>query len=104
MKKPWLEGIEVVNVNNPASVWVGWLETFVLTSIVMVASFATQQHDPFRLGGGFPWPVLGPLLAGLRYGFAYGFVSALLILAILGMAINQQWQVASEFPLSLIHI
>ncbi len=99
MKKPWLEGIEVVNVNNPASAWGGWLETFVLTAIVMVASFATQQHDPFRLGGGFPWPVLGPLLAGLRYGFAYGFVSALLILAILGVAIDQQWQVASEFPL-----
>ncbi len=99
MKKPWLEGIEVVNANQPASTWGGWLETFVLTAIVMVASFATQQHDPFRLSGGFPWPVLGPLLAGLRYGFVYGFVSALLILAILGVAINQQWQVASEFPL-----
>jgi polysaccharide biosynthesis protein PelD len=99
MKKPWLEGIEVVNASNPASTWGGWLETLVLTAIVMGASFVTQQHDPFRLSGGFPWPVLGPLLAGLRYGFVYGFVSALLTLAILGVAINQQWQVASEFPL-----
>ena len=100
MKKTWLEGIEAVNVNNPVSAWNGWFETVVLTAIVIVASFATQQQDPFRLGGGFPWPVLGPLLAGLRYGFAYGFVSALLILAILGVAINQQWQAASEFPLA----
>ncbi|MEP7073152.1 MAG: protein PelD [Nitrosospira sp.] len=100
MKKPWLEGIEVVNASNPASAWGGWLETFVLTAIVVVASFVTQQHDPFRLGGGFPWPVLGPLLAGLRYGFVFGFVSALLILATLGVAINQEWQAAPEFPLT----
>jgi polysaccharide biosynthesis protein PelD len=100
MKKPWLEGIEVINVNNPISVWGGWLETFLLTAIVIGASFATGQHyDPFRLGSGFPWPVLGPLLAGLRYGFAYGFVSSLLILATLGVAINLQWQVSPEFPL-----
>jgi hypothetical protein len=99
MKKPWLEGIEVVNADTSASTWSGWLETFVLTAIVMAASFVTQQQDPFRLGGGFPWPVLGPLLAGLRYGFVYGFVSALLILATLGVAIDQQWQIASEFPL-----
>jgi hypothetical protein len=99
MKKPWLEGIEVVDVNTPVSVWGGWLETFVLTIIVIAASFLTQQQDPFRLGGGFPWPVLAPLLAGLRYGFVYGFVSALLILANLGVAINLQWQSSSGFPL-----
>jgi hypothetical protein len=101
MKKPWLEGIEVVNVNDPGSAWGGWLETFILAALVIAAAFATQQnHDPFRLGGGFPWPILAPLLAGLRYGFAYGFVSALLILATLGVAINQQWQQAAEFPLA----
>lgn len=99
MKKPWLEGIEVVNVNNQGSAWGGWFETIALTAIMIVASFVTQQQDPFRLGGGFPWPVLGPLLAGLRYGFVYGFVSALLILVVLGVAINLQWQAASGFPL-----
>ena len=99
MKKPWLEGIEVVNVNNQGSAWGGWFETIALTAIMIVASFVTQQQDPFRLGGGFPWLVLGPLLAGLRYGFVYGFVSALLILVVLGVAINLQWQAASGFPL-----
>jgi hypothetical protein len=43
--------------------------------------------------------VLAPLLAGLRYGFVFGFVSALLTLAVLGVAIEQQWQVANGFPL-----
>lgn len=100
MKKPWLEGIDAVNVNNPDSAWSGWFETVALTVIVIVSSFITQQQDPFRLGGGFPWPVLGPLLAGLRYGFVHGFVSALLILALLGVAINQEWQAASGFPLA----
>jgi len=99
MKKPWLEGIEVIDANQSAPAWSGWLETLALTAIVLAASFITQQHDPFRLGMGFPWPILAPLLAGLRYGFVHGFVSALLILAALGISINQQWQEAPEFPL-----
>lgn len=99
MKKTWLEGIEVIDVNTPVSAWGGWFETFVMVAIVIAASFLTQQEDPFRLNGGFPWPVLAPLLAGLRYGFVYGFVSALLILAILGIAIDQQWQSESDFLL-----
>src|SRR5690242_10842886 len=99
MKKPWLEGIEVIDANQSAPTWSGWLETFALTAIVLAASFITQQDDPFRLGMGFPWPILAPLLAGLRYGFVHGFVSALLILAALGISINQQWQEAPEFPL-----
>ena len=100
MKKPWLEGIEVIDVNQAVPPWGGWFETLALTAIVMAASFFTEQQDPFRLEGGFPWPVLAPLLAGLRYGFVYAFVSALLILAMLGVAINQQWQAASGFPLA----
>jgi hypothetical protein len=99
MKKPWLEGIEVIDVDTPVSKWGGWLETFALATIVIATSFLTQQEDPFRLHGGFPWPVLAPLLAGLRYGFVYGFVSALLILAILGIAIDQHWQSESDFLL-----
>jgi hypothetical protein len=100
MKKPWLEGIEVIDVNKAVPPWGGWFETLLLTALVMAASFFTQQQDPFRLEGGFPWPVLAPLLAGLRYGFVYAFVSALLILAALGVAINQQWQAAPGFPLA----
>ena len=100
MKKPWLEGIEIVDVNTSEPAWGGWVETLLLTFIVVTASFLTSGDDPFRLREGFPWPVLAPLLAGLRYGFAYSFTSALLTLAVLGVAINQEWQTASAFPLS----
>lgn len=98
MKKPWLEGMEVIS--QPVPAWGGWIETFALTAIVLAASFVTQQNDPFRLGGSFPWPILAPLLAGLRYGFIHGFASALAILATLGVSLNQQWQVTPEFPLA----
>ena len=81
MKKPWLEGLETIDVNKAVPPWWGWFETLALTTVVLAASFFTEQQDPFRLEGGFPWPVLAPLLAGLRYGFVYAFVSALLILA-----------------------
>ena len=52
MKKPWLEGMEVIS--QPVSAWGGWIETFGLTADVLAASFVTQQNDPFRLGGSFP--------------------------------------------------
>ena len=70
MKKPWLEGLETIDVNKAVPPWGGWFETLALTTVVLAASFFTEQQDPFRLEGGFPWPVLAPLLAGLRYGFA----------------------------------
>jgi hypothetical protein len=98
MKKPWLEGMEVIS--QPVPAWGGWIETFGLTVIVLAASFATHQNDPFRLGVGFPWPILAPLLAGLRYGFVHGLVSALAILAALGVSFNQQWQITPEFPVA----
>jgi polysaccharide biosynthesis protein PelD len=98
MKKPWLEGMEIIS--QPVPAWGGWIETFGLTALVLGVSFITHQNDPFRLGVGFPWPILAPLLAGLRYGFIHGFASALAILAALGISLNQQWQVASELPLS----
>ena len=100
MKKNWFDGVDAVNVNLSDSGWAGWLETFVLTAIAVVVSYVTQPADPFRIASGFPWAMLGPLLVGLRYGFAQGFVSSLLVLACLGVAINLSWQVSAEFPLS----
>ncbi|TDQ50422.1 PelD-like GGDEF domain-containing protein [Permianibacter aggregans] len=94
-----MDGVDAVNVNVNVSPWRSWVETFVLTAVAVVVSYVTGPQDPFRLTQGFPWPMLGPLLAGLRYGFAHGFVSALLVLAALGVAINQQLQIAEEFPL-----
>ena len=37
MKKPWLEGIEVIDVNQAVPPWGGWFETLALTAVVMAA-------------------------------------------------------------------
>lgn len=48
---------------------------------------------------GFFWPVLGPLLIALRYGFAKGFICALL--TILGLAsVMKETGTLESFPLS----
>jgi len=100
MKLPWLDSVDGLDVRTaPSEPWL-WFETFLLTAAALALSAWTDPADPLRIQSGFPWPVLGPVLAGLRYGFAAGFVSALLVLATLGVAINREWQPAATFPLA----
>lgn len=61
-----------------------WLETLGITLVFLAFSVWHRPEDPFFLEGNFPWSVLAPLLAGLRYGFLMALVSALVILASLG--------------------
>lgn len=62
-----------------------WLETLLLTGFFVVLGAWNRPDDPFYVSGGFPWPVLAPLLVGLRYGFFMALVSALLIIGGLGL-------------------
>ena len=52
MKKPWLEGIEIVDVNSPYPPGEDGSKHS-LTAVVIAASFITQQVDPFRLRADF---------------------------------------------------
>ena len=61
-----------------------WLETLLITAFFLAFSVWHRPDDPFYLTGNFPWPVLGPLLVGLRYGFFMALISALIIIAALG--------------------
>jgi len=100
MRLPWLDSVDGLDVRTaPSDRWL-WLETFLLTVIALALPILSNPADPLRVQSGFPWPLLGPLLAGLRYGFAAGFASALLVLATLGVAINRGWQPVTEFPLA----
>lgn len=100
MRLPWLDSVDGLDVRTPPSdLWI-WGETLLLTAIAVALSAWSNPADPLRVQSGFPWPLLGPVLAGLRYGFAAGFASALLVLAALGVAINRGWQPAAEFPLA----
>jgi hypothetical protein len=49
-----------------------WAETVALAGLAPLLGVALQPKDPLFLHGGFPWLALGPVLAGLRYGFAQG--------------------------------
>jgi hypothetical protein len=62
-----------------------WLETIAITAIFIGLSAWHRPDDPFFLEGNFPWLALAPMLAGLRYGFFMALVSALLVLAALGL-------------------
>ena len=61
-----------------------WLETLLITAFFLAFSVWHRPDDPFYLTGNFPWPVLAPLLVGLRYGFFMALISALIIIAALG--------------------
>lgn len=100
MRLPWLDSVDGLDVRTPPSERWLWAETLLLTALTLALSAWTNPADPLRVQSGFPWPVLGPVLAGLRYGFAAGFVSALLVLATLGAAINRGWQPVAAFPLA----
>jgi len=70
--------------SEKASAPLRWLEVLVVTAFVVVLCAWNRPDDPFYLNQSFPWPVLAPLLVGLRYGFFMALASCLLILAALG--------------------
>ncbi len=63
---------------------VSWLETWVITGLAIGLGYWLSPEDPLMVQASFPWPLMAPLLLGMRYGFMRGMVSAvLLILALI---------------------
>lgn len=77
--------IEEVHFEAPP-VWVRVLESAVLTVLVPAIGWLFNPQDPLFYDSAFAWLVAGPLLAGLRYGFIFGFSSALVTVAIMALA------------------
>ncbi|WP_148864489.1 PelD GGDEF domain-containing protein [Marinobacter fonticola] len=73
------------NVSQPLR----WFETLAITAICFALGAWNRPDDPFYLSGSFPWPVLGPLLVGLRYGFFMALVASILIVA--GLDLYQRY-------------
>lgn len=61
-----------------------WVETAVLTLGPVLLAWVIRPHDPLFVISGFPWLAFAPLMAGLRYGFAHGFASALALAFLMG--------------------
>ncbi|WP_392885211.1 PelD GGDEF domain-containing protein [Pseudomonas migulae] len=65
---------------------VSWLETLLVTGLAIGLGLWLTPEDPLQIHGGFPWPILAPLLLGVRYGFVRGLFSAsLLVLAMFAL-------------------
>lgn len=60
---------------GPAS----WIETLLVSALALGLGLWLTPDDPLQLRGDFPWPLLAPLLIGVRYGFVRGLVSACLV-------------------------
>ncbi|WP_394426087.1 PelD GGDEF domain-containing protein [Vreelandella stevensii] len=66
--------------------WLRYLEALVITLALPVIGWIINPNDPLLLGSGLTWLLaIAPLLVGMRYGFAMGFGSALLSVAIMGL-------------------
>ncbi len=50
-----------------------WIETGVICSLIVLIGALRDSSDPFFLQSDFPWLVMAPLFAGMRYGFLRGF-------------------------------
>lgn len=64
--------------------WLKWVEVIVVTGLFVGAGFWLRPDDPLHVDNTFAWPILGPLLIGLRYGFFPALVSGLGVLLVAG--------------------
>jgi hypothetical protein len=61
-----------------------------------------DPSDPFFINYQFPWLVLAPVLAGLRYGFIAGITSAALLISLVTSGFYLGWPRVSSFPEEMI--
>lgn len=73
----WVHPSRDTEDHRPSPPLQAWLETAALTALAVGLSYLVHPNDPFCLHASFPWIVLAPLLAGLRFGFAAGCGAAI---------------------------
>ena len=73
-------------------------ETLIILLVFPAIGHWLNPADPLFVHSEFPWLIFAGLLPALRYGFAYGFASAMLLISVLGAATH--WQVLGihHFP------
>jgi hypothetical protein len=79
-----------------------WLETLVMTVILVVIGYSVNTSDPFYLHYQFPWLILAPLLIGLRYGFLFGMSSTALFIILFAIGRYFNWVVVPVFPIEMV--
>lgn len=94
-----------VNINRKAFIGFtkhsfGWFETVFVGTISIVVWVQSDSLTATSTEHNFFWPVFGPLLIALRYGFAKGFICALITTAGLATIMNFTGHI-QYYPLSL---
>lgn len=79
-----------------------WLETVVLTVILVAIGYGINAADPFYLHHQFPWLILAPLLIALRYGFLFGMSSTVLLIFLFTSGKYFNWVPISDFPVEMV--
>ncbi|KXI24510.1 PelD GGDEF domain-containing protein [Photobacterium sanguinicancri] len=77
-----------------------WLETAVIALLAIFIWMKSDSLAPTSTDHNFFWPIFGPLLIALRYGFAKGFICALITTAGLATAMRIMG-VLDFYPFSL---
>lgn len=88
--------VEDIPVEPPPR-WLRIVETLCLSLALPVIGLVVNPEDPLLLESGMPWLLAaGPLLIGIRYGFAFGFCSALISVALLSL--EAWWRTGAYIP------
>lgn len=74
-----------------------WLETLVITGIILAGGYFFNRSDPFFIKADFQWVLFAPLLVALRYGIAPGMVS-IAIICLLYLSLFRMGFLTGEFP------
>lgn len=90
------------DVTRRPSVYWAVLETLIITLALPVIGSWLRPQDPFFMHEDFPWLIMAPLLASLRYGFAHGFGSSLGLVMLIAAAWRMHWQMSPEFPAGFV--
>lgn len=85
-----------------ASGHVSWIETLLISVVVVALGYWLSPNDPLLVHGSFPWLILAPLLMAVRYGFMRGLISALIIVAALFVYRANGWELYQDLPASFI--
>jgi polysaccharide biosynthesis protein PelD len=75
------------------------LETLAIVIGLPLLGYWIRPADPLFVHNGFPWLIIAGLLPALRYGFAHGFFSALVLNGYLGAAAHFHVLGVDRFPL-----
>ena len=83
-----------------------WVETLIISAAFFLLGCYVRPEDPLFAGQVFPWSIFAPILTGLRYGFAHGFISAVALHGAAGvyaaLTPDAVWPLPFAFTLGLL--